>query len=300
MTWSPISAATVVTIAVAQKIDAPAPAQDRKHLAQRKPALGDRSGCARGGDKRPRTSSPWRLERVPCPWSAHTRRRAPVRGAISRSTLVHFSTSLLFVDIRCQGIGRFTDTDADAAPQACPSGRGPGLRPRPGIRGNSGRAGAPLPEPSMTRARCLRYARQRRAPSNRTGCTSAGDRLPAAEGGMGLGRIGAAALACLIGPVSAPAAQSAIDLELVVDGLERPLFVGHAGDGSGRLFVLEQAGRIRIVEDGALRRAAVSRPRRSGPEPAASGACSASPSIPTSPATAASSSTTRGSRTAPR
>jgi glucose/arabinose dehydrogenase len=71
---------------------------------------------------------------------------------------------------------------------------------------------------------------------------------------MGWGKIGAAALACLIGLVIAPAAQSAIDLELVVDGLERPLFVGHAGDGSGRLFVLEQAGRIRIVEDGALRR----------------------------------------------
>ena len=41
----------------------------------------------------------------------------------------------------------------------------------------------------------------------------------------------------LIGLVIAPAARSAIDLELVVDGLERPLFVGHAGDGSGRLFV---------------------------------------------------------------
>jgi glucose/arabinose dehydrogenase len=71
---------------------------------------------------------------------------------------------------------------------------------------------------------------------------------------MGCGTIGAAALACLIGLVIAPAAQSAIDLELVVDGLERPVFVGHAGDGSGRLFVLEQAGRIRIVEDGELRR----------------------------------------------
>jgi glucose/arabinose dehydrogenase len=71
---------------------------------------------------------------------------------------------------------------------------------------------------------------------------------------MALGRIGVAALACLIGFASAPAAQPAIDLELVGDGLERPVFVGHAGDGSGRLFVLEQAGRIRIVENGALRR----------------------------------------------
>jgi glucose/arabinose dehydrogenase len=38
----------------------------------------------------------------------------------------------------------------------------------------------------------------------------------------------------------------------VVDGLERPLFVGHAGDGSGRLFVLEQEGRIRVIRDGSL------------------------------------------------
>ena len=43
-----------------------------------------------------------------------------------------------------------------------------------------------------------------------------------------------------------------IDLEPVVDGLEAPLFVTHAGDGSGRMFVLEQIGRIRIVRDGNL------------------------------------------------
>jgi glucose/arabinose dehydrogenase len=61
------------------------------------------------------------------------------------------------------------------------------------------------------------------------------------------------ALACLLVAAAAAQAQTAIDLELVVDGLERPVFVGHAGDGSGRLFVLEQPGRIRIVADGALR-----------------------------------------------
>jgi glucose/arabinose dehydrogenase len=38
----------------------------------------------------------------------------------------------------------------------------------------------------------------------------------------------------------------------VAGGLERPLFVTHAGDGSGRLFVVEQAGRIRIIADGHL------------------------------------------------
>ena len=50
---------------------------------------------------------------------------------------------------------------------------------------------------------------------------------------MAWGKIGAAALACLIGLATAPAAQTAIDVELVVEGLERPLFVGHAGDDSG-------------------------------------------------------------------
>ena len=46
----------------------------------------------------------------------------------------------------------------------------------------------------------------------------------------------------------------AVDLELtgVVDGLEAPLLVTNAGDGSDRLFVVEQVGRIRVV-DGELR-----------------------------------------------
>ncbi|CAA9544226.1 MAG: FIG01022095: hypothetical protein [uncultured Thermomicrobiales bacterium] len=50
-------------------------------------------------------------------------------------------------------------------------------------------------------------------------------------------------------PVFDPAAF-AVDFELVADGFERPLYVAHAGDGSGRLFVVEQPGRIRIVQDG--------------------------------------------------
>jgi glucose/arabinose dehydrogenase len=47
-------------------------------------------------------------------------------------------------------------------------------------------------------------------------------------------------------------AAVALSLEPVVDGLTSPLAVTHAGDGSGRLFVAEQDGAIRIVRDGAL------------------------------------------------
>lgn len=36
----------------------------------------------------------------------------------------------------------------------------------------------------------------------------------------------------------------------VVSGLDLPLYVTHAGDGSGRLFALEQAGYVLLVEDG--------------------------------------------------
>jgi glucose/arabinose dehydrogenase len=43
-----------------------------------------------------------------------------------------------------------------------------------------------------------------------------------------------------------------VDARTVVDGLQSPVDLTHAGDGSGRLFVLEQPGRIRIVRDGTL------------------------------------------------
>lgn len=39
----------------------------------------------------------------------------------------------------------------------------------------------------------------------------------------------------------------------VVSGLDNPLFLTHAGDGSGRLFVLEQTGFVLIIENGELR-----------------------------------------------
>jgi glucose/arabinose dehydrogenase len=61
----------------------------------------------------------------------------------------------------------------------------------------------------------------------------------------------AAVLAALT--FAATAAAATLRLEPVASGLDRPVFVTHAGDGSGRLFVVEQAGVIRIVEGGALR-----------------------------------------------
>jgi glucose/arabinose dehydrogenase len=62
-----------------------------------------------------------------------------------------------------------------------------------------------------------------------------------------------ALLYCLIAASATGAvAQDGWRLEPVVEGLEQPVLVTHAGDGSGRLFVVEQAGRIMIVEAGEL------------------------------------------------
>jgi glucose/arabinose dehydrogenase len=43
-----------------------------------------------------------------------------------------------------------------------------------------------------------------------------------------------------------------IEIEAIVGSLDRPLGASHAGDGSGRLFILEKPGRIRILRQGAL------------------------------------------------
>src|SRR6266850_4993269 len=52
--------------------------------------------------------------------------------------------------------------------------------------------------------------------------------------------------------IPAQAAPPALTLRLVVKGLSSPVEIAHAGDGSGRLFVAEQAGVIKIVKDGAV------------------------------------------------
>jgi len=43
-----------------------------------------------------------------------------------------------------------------------------------------------------------------------------------------------------------------IKLEQITEGLRQPVGLKHARDGSGRLFILEQGGRIRILKDGKL------------------------------------------------
>ena len=47
-------------------------------------------------------------------------------------------------------------------------------------------------------------------------------------------------------------ASMRLELQLVVGGLETPVGLAHAGDGSGRLFVVEKVGRIRVFQDGEL------------------------------------------------
>src|SRR4249919_3789952 len=51
---------------------------------------------------------------------------------------------------------------------------------------------------------------------------------------------------------SAATGNPALLLRPVVSGLSRPLDLENAGDGSGRLFVVEQDGRIRVVVNGVV------------------------------------------------
>ncbi len=49
-----------------------------------------------------------------------------------------------------------------------------------------------------------------------------------------------------------PKGNIKIGLELVASGLTAPVYATNAGDGSGRLFVVDQAGLIRIIDNGIL------------------------------------------------
>ncbi len=66
-----------------------------------------------------------------------------------------------------------------------------------------------------------------------------------------MARFVAAFLAAALAP-SSPADAGDLRLRSVATGLSRPLALTHAGDRSGRLFVAEQTGRIRILAGGRL------------------------------------------------
>jgi uncharacterized protein (TIGR03437 family) len=60
------------------------------------------------------------------------------------------------------------------------------------------------------------------------------------------------ALTLVMTLVMATAARAALQLRTVATGLVSPVLAIGAGDGSGRLFIVEQAGRIRVLANGAL------------------------------------------------
>src|SRR5438128_12209436 len=48
-----------------------------------------------------------------------------------------------------------------------------------------------------------------------------------------------------------PSAAVSIQLQQIVSGLDQPLYLTNAGDGSRRLFVVEKPGRIKVLQPGA-------------------------------------------------
>jgi glucose/arabinose dehydrogenase len=56
---------------------------------------------------------------------------------------------------------------------------------------------------------------------------------------------------CVCGPVAAQEWPE-VDVEVRWAGFSRPVHVTHAGDGSGRLFVVEQSGRVRVIDGGTV------------------------------------------------
>lgn len=51
------------------------------------------------------------------------------------------------------------------------------------------------------------------------------------------------------GPISPAGEPEGVDLEEIITGLDQPVYLTHAGDGSGRLFIVEQDGRVLVMED---------------------------------------------------
>jgi glucose/arabinose dehydrogenase len=58
-------------------------------------------------------------------------------------------------------------------------------------------------------------------------------------------------LLALLGLLVASPAKAAIELVPIVGGLSAPVYVTHSRDGTGRLFILEQAGQVKVLQPGA-------------------------------------------------
>src|SRR6185312_3317660 len=74
---------------------------------------------------------------------------------------------------------------------------------------------------------------------------------PLAIGGFAEAAVLAPAAGVRAAPPAAPA-DAQIKLTLVASGLSSPVFVTSAQDGTGRLFIVEQTGRIRIYANGSV------------------------------------------------
>ena len=77
--------------------------------------------------------------------------------------------------------------------------------------------------------------------------------------GCGCARVARFAGCALFGLIAAAASAGVvpqggleIDLELAAGGLTAPVTVTHAGDGSGRIFIVEQRGQVLVWQNGAL------------------------------------------------
>ncbi len=70
---------------------------------------------------------------------------------------------------------------------------------------------------------------------------------------IGLSTLPGAITGCpSVGPMYGDGAALSITLDLVAEGLTAPVFLTHADDGSGRTFIVDQAGQIRIVDQGGM------------------------------------------------